>query len=143
MEKKQPQPLLRKVVDNGVSNHIKPLRAIVEEKYLQAHQLELQKQKRLHLKIGGLALLIFGSSLYISINQVSLANQPKEMILVEADYNKDGVSDAYIIDEGKHKTPMYGVRSPDGVIGYVSAKDMERNDSLINYDSIEEKLNKH
>jgi hypothetical protein len=70
------------------------------------------------------------------------ALSPKQAYVHEADLNQDGVPDL-IIEQGQgFKVPMYGIREGENV-RYISASEMmERNpDSIINYKTIESKLN--
>ncbi len=68
---------------------------------------------------------------------------PKEAIIQEADLNQDGIPDLVIEKVNGHKVPMYGIREREN-IRYISASEMmEKNpDSIINYKTIDSKLNK-
>ncbi len=60
-----------------------------------------------------------------------------------ADLNQDGVPDLIIKSANGHKVPLYGVRAGDHV-RYLSAAGMQKRtpDSIINYATIESRLNK-
>jgi hypothetical protein len=70
------------------------------------------------------------------------ARAPKQAYVQEADLNQDGIPDLVIEQGQEHKVPMYGIREGEN-IRYISASEMmERNpDSVINYKTIEAKLN--
>jgi len=70
------------------------------------------------------------------------AFSPKQAIIQKADLNQDGIPDLVMEKVNGTKVPMYGVKEGDEII-YVSASEMmKRNpDSIINYETIESKLN--
>ncbi|MBU1136312.1 MAG: hypothetical protein KJ559_02280 [Nanoarchaeota archaeon] len=59
---------------------------------------------------------------------------------IQQDLNQDGVQDLVIESNGGQKTALYGVKEGDKIT-YISTSEMMKPDSIIDYRTIESKLN--
>ena len=145
---------LKLVVDNDPGYKLKSTRQRALERKQREHKeiieqmgsnyiqhLETLRIKTYH-KIGALAALIITSAVGAYVSCYNWNDVPKEVVPLGKDLNGDNVLDAYILQNGGHKVPMYGIKLSDGTIVYKTAKHMENSqNNIINYDNIEDRLN--
>lgn len=117
----------------------------LNEARLKSLTTEVQKSKGIrkrYLTRGGIglaSLVLLMGGIYAKCDW---DDNPEEFNILYRDLNRDGINDAYILQEDRHMIPMYGVKTPDG-IRYLSAEEMKKNpENIINYENIEEMLNK-
>ncbi len=144
---------LQMVVDNDPGYRLKPIdQRILENKQQEyeaevtelkeEHQQELRQQRKAHLKLGGVVIAAVSCLTGAYMCKYNWSQEPAKVIPLNQDLNKDGVPDAYILQEGGHKKPMYGVQTQEGIT-YVSARDLKkRADNILDYQNIEDKLNR-
>lgn len=104
-------------------------------------RLETKKIKA-YQKIGTLAALIIAGAAGAYVSCYNWNDAPTEIIPLGKDLNGDNLPDAYILQKGGHKIPMYGLKLSDGTIVYKTAGHMEKiQNNIINYDALEDQLN--
>lgn len=154
------QKHLRLVVNNEPAFRVKtPLERLREEhqstlkkkeeghnetvENLRQKHTKVLKHHKLYLRIGSMALgAVTVAGLYAS--KYTWNTAPVEIVQLDEDLNKDGIDDAYFLQQDGHKVPMYGMRLNGNIIIYKSAEGMKRmRNDIIDYQSIEDKLNEH
>jgi len=102
----------------------------------------MDRKDKLFLMMTGVALGATAFGFIYNVITVT-ENTPSRVYFME-DLNRDEKKDLILENKRGHKTPLYAVIKEDGSINYVSAdeyKKMHPND-IINYETIEDKLNK-
>ncbi len=143
---------LRLVVDNDPGYRLKSTRQqTLEQKQRDKETIELMEiiyNSRLETKTknikkwGALAAFIIAGAGGAYAYCYNWNDAPTEIVSLGKDLNGDNVPDAYILQNGGHKVPMYGIKLSDGTIVYKTAKHMEKSqNNIINYESIEDRLN--
>jgi len=105
----------------------------------QKYAKDLKGPKKWYTSSIVLLAVAIASGLYLS--KYTSNNHAEVIVELNKDLNKDGVDDAFILQKDGYKIPMYGVESLMGK-QYLSARNMKRStDNIIDYQSIEDKLN--
>ena len=91
--------------------------------------------------ILGSAMLAAGMGITLGVSYALSYDRPKEIYITEdLDYNE--IADLIIVQHDGYKVPFYG-KERNGEIIYLSGAEMEKNpNNIINYDAIEERLNR-
>ena len=106
------------------------------------YKTRLETKKKNIKKWGTLVALIIAGAGGAYVSCYNWNDAPKEIVPLGKDLNGDNVPDAYILQNGGHKVPMYGIKLSDGTIVYKTARHMEKSqNNIINYDNIEDRLN--
>lgn len=119
------------------------------EQKVGAYELQQIQEKKFFEKEAVVSIAFFATgaiittfAFYLMFPDPTRSTKPQMIIPLNRDLNSDNVNDAYVVQKDKHKVPMYGV-DVDTKGFYVSAKDIkERRNDIIDYQSIEDKLNK-
>ncbi|MDO8510715.1 MAG: hypothetical protein Q7S55_00960 [Nanoarchaeota archaeon] len=106
------------------------------------HAKELKRPKLFGGYTSGIVLIAIATAAGVYVSKYTSNNHPEVIVELNKDLNKDGIDDAFILQKDGYKIPMYGVESLMGK-QYLSARKMERSaGNIIDYQSIEDKLNK-
>src|SRR3989338_11444210 len=91
--------------------------------------MQEQEKKRTRIIRQYLAALLATSGLCSIITvytiKTSIDSESIEIHQLEKDLNQDTILDAYIVQKGGHKVPMYGVKTPIGVM-YVAGEELSK-----------------
>ncbi|HLD79590.1 MAG TPA: hypothetical protein VJA18_03445 [Candidatus Nanoarchaeia archaeon] len=129
-----------RLVESKPGCKLKPVHQLVLEKKEKEHREVLDNWDKIdtyihrllrqqYLKHGLIAVATVvtiasaGSLYFINYNR---DNEPKSIIPQEVDFNEDGVNDAYIIQHGGRRVPMYGVRTAAGDVMYIRDSEVAR-----------------
>lgn len=111
------------------------------ENLRKEHSKELEDQKW-YTRICYIGLAV-ATTAALCASKCSRHEDPQEIVQLNEDLNKDGLNDAYILLENGYKVPMYGAKTFWGM-QYFNADKIERiSDNIIDYQSIEDKLNEN
>src|SRR3989344_3326772 len=122
---------LRLVVNNDPGYKLIPIEPLALRKIRRNYEEQIdnieainswhmEKREKSFRKKAAIAALAVAAVMGIYISQYSPWNAPKNLILIPLteDRNQDNVSDAYILDENRHKVPGYGLRINGSTIVY-------------------------
>ncbi len=142
------------MVDNDPTYRLKstPQRALEQKQQEHKETMELietictqrleTKRIKAYHKIGTLAALIIAGAVGAYVSCYNWNDAPTEIIPLGKDLNGDNLPDAYILQKGGHKIPMYDLKLSDGTVVYKTAEHMESiQNNIINYGAIEDQLN--
>ena len=153
MSNSQEKRHLRLVVDNEPGYRLKTIEQLTVDRIQRRHLEQIDQIEKINKQLEGslrksfrkkglAAALIVAAVSGIYISQYHPWNKPKTFILLQNDLNRDQVPDAYILQENGRKVPLFGVRQNNETIAYRSAEYMKGiSDNIIDYQSIEDKLN--
>jgi len=142
-----------RLVESKPGCKLKPVHQLVLEKKEKEHREVLDSWDKIDNYIHGLlrqqylkhaliavatatALTLTGSLYLINYNR---DNEPKSIIPQEVDFNEDGVNDAYIIQQGGRRVPMYGVRTAAGDVMYIRDSEVAKKASKADH-KLEDRL---
>ncbi len=107
----------------------------------------VSRSKRIFKKVKfiGVPALFFGLGSIVGINYYNACaanlNQKPYEAYPAGDLDKNGIEDLVIVSDDRYKLPLYGLKYKNKLI-YVTAAVMETTpSSVIDYDSIEKRLN--